>query len=206
MNAAREKVRVANALGELPKISESFSRGEISYSKVRAMTRVATIDNDDYLLQIARHGTAFHMETLVQKYRRAKRLQESDDASKQHSERALHVYYEPDGSMVFRVRLPAEKGEMVLKAIDLAADQDKADASNDPENSAETPIRKETLERRRVDALTDIAESYLARGPESSSSADRYQVMLHVSAETSRSLCCDASVSVLSENEAGETL
>ncbi len=47
MNAAREKVRVANALGELPKISASFARGEISYSKVRAMTRVASVENED---------------------------------------------------------------------------------------------------------------------------------------------------------------
>ncbi len=227
MNAAREKVRVANALGELPKISAAFSTGEISYSKVRAMTRVATVDNEDYLLQIARHGTAYHMETLVQKYRRAKRLQESDDARKQHSERALHVYYEPDGSMVFQVRLPAEQGAMILKAIDLATDRATQEVTSDSENSAETRIKGEAFERRSVDALADIAESYLANGAESSSSADRYQVMLHVSAETltnnegdishledgprvsaetSRRLCCDASVSVLSENEAGDTL
>ena len=56
MNAAREKVRVARALGELPKISEAFRRGEVSFSKVRAMTRVATPDSEDYLLMIARHG------------------------------------------------------------------------------------------------------------------------------------------------------
>ena len=74
MNAAREKVRVANALGELTKISACYSRGEISYSKVRAMTRVATVDNEDYLLMIAQHGTAYHMETLVRKYRRVMRL------------------------------------------------------------------------------------------------------------------------------------
>ena len=76
MNAAREKVRVANALGELPKISASYAKGELSYSKVRAMTRVATADNEDYLLMIAHHGTAYHVETLVRKYRRAKKLQD----------------------------------------------------------------------------------------------------------------------------------
>ena len=58
MNAAREKVRVAHALGELPKISACFARGEISYSKVRAMTRVATVDNEADLLMMAKHGTA----------------------------------------------------------------------------------------------------------------------------------------------------
>ena len=85
MNAAREKVRVANALGELPKISASFSKGEISYSKVRAMTRVATADNEDYLLMIAHHGTAYHVETLVRKYRRARKLQDLQESNKQHA-------------------------------------------------------------------------------------------------------------------------
>ena len=74
MNAAREKVRVANALADLSKIRASFAKGEISYSKVRAMTRVATSENEDYLLMIARHGTAHHVETLVRKYRRVVRI------------------------------------------------------------------------------------------------------------------------------------
>ena len=87
MNAAREKVRVANALGELPKISASYAKGEISYSKVRAMTRVATTDNEDYLLMIALHGTASHVEILVRHYRRIKRLQDLEEANRQHDER-----------------------------------------------------------------------------------------------------------------------
>ena len=62
LGAAREKVRVARALPELPKISKSFSEGRISYSKVRAMTRVATAENEEVLLSIARHGTAAHVE------------------------------------------------------------------------------------------------------------------------------------------------
>ncbi|NOX71018.1 MAG: DUF222 domain-containing protein, partial [Gammaproteobacteria bacterium] len=97
MNAAREKVRIANALADLPNTSATFARGEISYSKVRAMTRVATPENEDYLLMIAKHGTGHHMEGLVSKYRRTKRLQEMDECRKQHDERELHVYYEPDG-------------------------------------------------------------------------------------------------------------
>jgi mRNA-degrading endonuclease toxin of MazEF toxin-antitoxin module len=105
---------VANALGELTKISACYSRGEISYSKVRAMTRVATVDNEDYLLMIAQHGTAYHVETLVRKYRRVMRL--ADDAGKQHDERSLRVCYEPDGTIVLHARLPAEKGALVLAA------------------------------------------------------------------------------------------
>jgi len=51
-------------------VHDAFSRGEVSYSKVRAMTRVATADNEAYLLMIARHGTAAHVETVVRGYRR----------------------------------------------------------------------------------------------------------------------------------------
>ena len=81
MNAAREKVRVANALSDLPKTRERFATGELSYSKVRAMTRIATPDNENYLLTIAHNGTAFHMEALVSKYRRAKSLQDLQEAT-----------------------------------------------------------------------------------------------------------------------------
>ena len=52
LHAAREKIRVGHALGGLPKISAAYSAGELSYSKVRAMTRIATPDNEDYLLMI----------------------------------------------------------------------------------------------------------------------------------------------------------
>ena len=195
MNAAREKVRVANALGELPKISESFAKGEISYSKVRAMTRVATADNEDYLLMIAQHGTAYHVETLVRKYRRAKKLQDLQEANKQHDERSLQVFYEHDGSITLQVRLPAEKGALVLKAIELAMEEEKAvearlsersadDECADPAMSGELEDEHIPFDHRRADALTNMAESYLANGPVASSSADRYQVVLHVSAET----------------------
>ncbi len=82
MNAAREKVRVARALKDLPKISKAFERGELSYSKVRAMTRIADESNEDYLLKIAHHGTAYHVEQLVSKYRRCQRLQDTENANR----------------------------------------------------------------------------------------------------------------------------
>ena len=56
LNAAREKVRVARALDGLPEINEAFEKGELSFSKVRAMTRIATPLNESYLLMIANHG------------------------------------------------------------------------------------------------------------------------------------------------------
>ena len=71
---AREKIRVARALPDLPKISQQFRQGKISYSKVRAMTRVATQQNEDVLLNVALHGTASHVEKQVQLYRRVRRI------------------------------------------------------------------------------------------------------------------------------------
>lgn len=62
MGAAREKVRVARALTELPKVSAAFASGQLSYSKARAMTRVANTDNEVYLLMIAEHGSASHVK------------------------------------------------------------------------------------------------------------------------------------------------
>ncbi len=74
--AAREKLRVAHALEHLPLNSQAMRCGALSYAKVRAMTRVATPENEEFLLTIAHNGTASHVETVVQHYRRTQRLEE----------------------------------------------------------------------------------------------------------------------------------
>ncbi len=219
MNAAREKVRVANALPKLQKISEAFSKGELSYSKVRAMTRVANEDNEDFLMMIARHGSAHHVESMVAKYRRAVRLQDTELANKQYVERSAHYYFDDDGTFVMNARFPAEQGALILKALDLAIDQEDV--------NAESPEPRASFSARRADAIAEMAESYLANGPASSSTADRYQVMIHVtaetdngaettnnylengphvSAETSRRIACDSSISILHEDQNGQPL
>ena len=58
LGAGREKVRVAHALAELPLIDDALRLGQLSYSKIRALTRVATADNEQSLVEIARHSTA----------------------------------------------------------------------------------------------------------------------------------------------------
>ena len=130
MSAAREKLRVANALGSLPKISDGFSKGKLSYSKVRAMTRIADKTNEDYLLMIARHGTAHHVEKLVSKYRYAKRLQDAGLADEQHRDRELIHYYDHDGCLVIKARMPAEQGALIVKALEMAMENDFRDADH----------------------------------------------------------------------------
>ena len=130
MNAAREKVRVANALADLPKISTAFEKGQLSYSKVRAMTRIADSSNEDYLLMIAHHGTAHHVEKLVAKFRTAQRLQDAEAANEQYRDREVTHYYDHDGCLVIKARLPAEQGALIVKALEMAMDKDFADADD----------------------------------------------------------------------------
>ena len=63
--AAREKVRVARALGTLPRLAQALARGELSYAKVRELTRVATPETEERLLAVGRAGTAEHVERIV---------------------------------------------------------------------------------------------------------------------------------------------
>ena len=120
--AAREKVRVANALEGLPRISASFEKGELSYSKVRAMTRVATTENQDYLLMIAHYCSTSMLENVVRRYRQVLAVEAEDYAEQQHQARNVSWHYDDDGSVLITARLPAEQGELVIQAIRATVD------------------------------------------------------------------------------------
>jgi hypothetical protein len=236
LGAAREKVRVAHALENLPRVAAAMARGELSYSKARALTRVACAQTEEYFLSIALHGTAAHVEKLVRHYRRAQEAEELSREARQQATRKVSYFYDEDGSLVLKARLPAEIGALVIKALDAAV--------NDPamrDVSAETCVKQMTCgivvqtssdERpswgaRRADALGRIAESFLQHGAEALNSGDRQQIVVHVDAETLRDggagrceledgpslavetvrrLACDASIVSVVENEQGEPL
>jgi len=223
LGAAREKVRVAHALEGLPKIAASMSRGELSYSKARALTRVACAATEDTLLMIALHGTAHHVERLVKGYRRAREAQELSREAQQHANRGVSYWFAEDGSLLLKGRLPAAAGAMLIKALDAALEtlpENEISAKKDEER----PIPRAA---RRADALAAVAESFLAQSDASSNTADRFQVVVHVDAETlrthaagrceiehgpaipaetARRLSCDASLISVLENEQGEPL
>jgi hypothetical protein len=87
------------------------------------MTRVATPGNEDFLLNIARHGTAYHVETLVRKYCRIQRQRDVDTANGIHVTRELTYYWDEDGALVLHGRLPAEQGAAILKALEMQIDR-----------------------------------------------------------------------------------
>src|SRR5512134_1735461 len=120
LGAAREKVRVAHALERLPLIGAAMARGELSYAKVRAITRVACEGTEATFLSIALHGTAHHVETIVRQYRRATEAAELSREARQQAGRAVTYHWDEDGSLVLKPRLPAEAGTLLLRALEAA--------------------------------------------------------------------------------------
>ncbi len=127
LGPAREKVRVARRLPSLPLISAAFAKGEISYSKVRALTRAATAGNEAELLTFARHGTTAHVERLVREWRRLDRSDAcADDLAGQADpaeHRALSLHLADDGNYEIRGQLTPEVGALLLKALEVTEDK-----------------------------------------------------------------------------------
>ncbi len=207
MNAAREKVRVARALDGLPEINEAFEKGELSFSKVRAMTRIATPLNESYLLMIANHGTAQHMEVLVRAYRHVSPQCDADEAlnnervnekeadnkkSEQlQDQRKVSCFQNDDGMWHIQAILPAEEGGVLVKVLKELGDRLVVEASQETEKEDEKQLSIDpeivtavtSFPQRRADALVAIAEHYLATGSGDAvnlKGSDRCQLIMHV--------------------------
>ena len=212
VSAAREKVRVAHALKTLPSIAMAFARGELSYSKVRALTRVADYGNEDALLAFALHTTAARVEERCRELRCGTEAS-IDDAVQAHARRALSVRRDPSrGTVTFTVELPVETAELIEKALDRAMD---GTASPDPE------FAEESWAAQRADALVAMATEYLnGHLGASAGTSDNYQVVVHVDhaiftqgkgrsglpVESVRRVACDSDRVVLVEDGEGEPL
>src|SRR3990167_7560894 len=184
LGAARERVRVARALGTLPGLAQALARGELSYAKVRALTRVATPETEERLLGGGRAGTAAHVERIVRRWRRADAKAEAREPARRHTSRALHVYQDEDGMVVLRGRLAPEVGALLVQALAAAREalyqQARAnDAGASPVDvSAETP----PMAQQQADALALLAETALHHGIDPGAPGERYQVVVHVDA------------------------
>ena len=176
LGAAREKLRVAAALADLNHIAAAMARGQLSYSKVRALTRVATPATEARLLAVALGATASHVERLVRAWRRADRDAAPDTERERLASRALSMQVDEDGMVVLRGRLTPEVGAVLLRAVEAALEQVPAGEAGEAGEAA-------TIAQRRADALGLVAESALAGGLDPGNSADRYQVTVHVQAD-----------------------
>ena len=185
LGAAREKVRVAKALASLPRVSAAMQRGAISYAKVRALTRVATPENEGVLLDFAVAGTAAHVERLVRAWRRVDRAEDARQTEARHLRRELSTWVDDDGMVVIRGRLTPDVGAVVQRALDAAADRLYRESVAAPSGAVMT--EELTSGQRRADALGLLAEAALAADLDRGTAGDRYQVVLHVEASGSGS-------------------
>lgn len=236
LGAARERVRVARAMPDLPKIRNAFRTGKVSYSKVRAMTRVATPKNEAVLLNVALSGTASHVEKQVRLYRKVKRIEALEAENLRHMQRELSMHEEDDGSWLLKGRFTPEQGALIRKALEAAgeqlfAEQKNVDKAVSAEISDSQPLNKiipQPVSSRRADALQRMAELFLSDRATNASSGDHYLVNIHteinaleaegdraesevenqgyVSAETSRRMSCDCAVAHWHEATTGEPL
>jgi hypothetical protein len=117
LGAARERVRVARVLGSLPLLAEALARGQLSYAKVRALTRVATPETEARLLAVGSAGTAAHVERIVRGWRSVDRRAEARETARRHASRALHVRTDEDGMVVVSGRLEPEVGALLTQAL-----------------------------------------------------------------------------------------
>jgi len=189
--AAREHVRVARALAHLPKLSAAMQRGAVSYSKVRAVTRVATPETEQALLDAALSGTAAHMEQIVRGWRRVDRAAEQTEDQRRQDRRSLRTWVDEDGMVVVQGRLTPEAGAALRRALEAACDQsqaqrDAAEAGDLNSEATDVAAAEEQLApsfaQRQADAIGVVAECALAGGFDRGTAGDRYQVVLHVDA------------------------
>jgi hypothetical protein len=213
LSAAREKIRTAHALRGLPAISAAFGEGQLSYSKVRALTRAANARNEDLLLAYALEATAAQVEERCRQMRNVA-PESVDGARRAWERRSLRITRDSAaGTMTVTLEVPIDEGEVFARAIDRAAETAKTNLG--PEFEASGWLAQQ------ADAAIEMARAYLVGDAASpSSAADHYQVVVHVDEsalrggvgrsdlpiETVRRLCCDASLVRLTEAADGTPL
>lgn len=226
--AAREKVRTARALRSLPAVSAAMASGELSFAKVRAITRVATPDNEADLLEVARNGTAAQVERIVRAWRRVDALEEQRADGERHESRHLSLYIDDDGMYVVRGRLEPEAGALLERALEIAGEKlfgRRAEVTRTPAAKDNDPT---PAAQRRADAIALVAERALAQPSEAARRRPAFEVVVHVdadalrapresgqaviaggarvSAETSRRIACDAARVIIASDRQGDML
>ena len=153
MTTALEKVRVAHALKTLPGISEAFASGELSYSKVRALTRVASRTNEDELLLFALRATASHVAERCRELRCGS-ADSIDSATRAYANRSLRVRRDAHRhTMTITVELPLDTGELLEKALDKARDDELLAI---PDIEDQVPLGCTSWSTRQADAFVNM--------------------------------------------------
>ncbi len=226
--AARERVRVGRALRDLPVTYTAFAHGRLSYSQVRAITRVATPRNEAELVDLASLMTAAQLEDAIRMMRGAI----SGDEEEARSEaRSLYWYYDDDGCLVFKIKVTPEAGSLVISMLQAVVAEIEADLANAGDASSGVPAgtsaaHEPTKVQLRADALIRVAEAALERFDLPTSARDQRHVVIHVdasvlaggqgkayieggpsiSAQAVEKITCDSTITAIYERSGAEVL
>jgi len=230
---AREHVRVARALGEFALIRAELLAGRLSYSKVRALTRVVTPATEEFLVQLAGQTTGAQLEDLVAGFGKVQSL---EDVNARHEARSFTTSTAEDGSLLFRGRLAPEEGALLLAALAAARDSlapppasDVPAGTFDEPGTASEVHASRTIAQANADALVVLAETVIACEPKPAPGGNRYQVSLHADLnelleqegrrthghacledgpelhlETVRRILCDSAAQIVAHHRAGK--
>jgi hypothetical protein len=178
-SASREKVRVARALRELPRVQEAFGAGRLSYSQVRAITRVATPQEQERWVEAARCATGGQLEKLVRGVRRARKVDEdAADPELAAWRTRCTKSYDADGNAVYRLVVPAQESAVVEAALEemrTRLDRRAADASAEARSpQAEAPAALEPV----------LGASAEATSPQGATMAEAFVELARTALET----------------------
>lgn len=203
-NTAREHVRVSRALATLPRIDDALRLGELSYSKVRAMTRVATPENEELLLQDARYSTGIQLELICRKYAAVRRGVAPTPEDDKERRRIVKRDTE-DGMVSIHATLHPEEAELLWAALTRIAKErepgpfSRVDALIE---MAEQVVRGTSPERSPTEIVVTVpVEALVADGDNPAAATTTEGAVL--SAQTARRLACDAGIVVVAEDADG---
>jgi hypothetical protein len=218
---AREHVRVAARLAKFPVATAAFRRGELSYSKVRAITRVEDVSHESELVTLARAASGAQLEQIVGSYQRCVRAERPDVRR-----RFVSLDEDEDGTWVLRGRIGPEEAAVLNAALAAMREPAQQGGPAEPPGLAEDEESRATMGERTAEALTAMAAAALARGAAGRPGGTEVTVLVDVealaldgavpgrcevnggaaiAAETARRLCCDAGI-VVSTHRNGKVL
>ncbi|MCB9631074.1 MAG: DUF222 domain-containing protein [Sandaracinus sp.] len=170
--AARERLRIAHALRDLPKLADAMRTGTLSYSKVRAIVRVATPKMEDQLLEYARYTTASQLERLCRGVRQRQLLDAEEDESLDEAQllrrafdsRDLVLRARGDGTVQVVVTLLPDEAQRIFTAVETMRDAMREECPSLPPSYADAFVRLVDVgfEEATVEVANDSAESSLA--------------------------------------------
>jgi hypothetical protein len=168
---AREWVRVGRALPDLPVLAGRFEQGSLSFSKVRALTRVATPEHEADLCQLADRVSAGDLPRALAKWR-AERESPDDTERRQRRDRSLTTWVDHDGMVCGHFRLPPLEGGVLTAAVDAEVTRRSLMPREESDATAVAPEPRATLAQQRADALVEV----IGRG----GASPRTEIVLHV--------------------------